>query len=318
MLRYLGKRLLYAVPTVLCVVFAVFLLLHLIPGDPAQVMLGVGASDREITALREKLGLDRPLTIQFARYVVGVFRGDLGDSFAYRKEVLQVVLERFPATIELTLAAMVLACGIGIPLGVEAALRRRSPFDLVCRMIALAGVSFPVFWLAILLMYLFAVTLHLLPLSGRGGPLYTWNGLRHILLPAIALSTIMLPSTMRLTRSSMLEALTQEYVRVARSKGLREMVVIYKHAFRNAILPVITNIGLQFGVLLGGAFLTEHVFAWPGIGQLTVNAIFRRDFPVVQGVILITALAFFLVNVCVDISYAYLDPRVRHEMVERG
>jgi peptide/nickel transport system permease protein len=318
MLRYLGKRLLYAVPTVLCVLFAVFLLLHLIPGDPAQVMLGVGASDRDIASLREKLGLDRPLTIQFARYAMGVLRGDLGDSFAYRKEVLQVVLERFPATIELTLAAMVLACGIGIPLGVEAALRRRSSFDLVCRIIALAGVSFPVFWLAILLMYFFAVMLQLLPLSGRGGALYTWNGLRHLLLPAIALSTIMLPSTMRLTRSSMLEVLTQEYIRVARAKGLRERVVIYKHAFRNAILPVITNIGLQFGMLLGGAFLTEHVFAWPGIGQLTVNAIFRRDFPVVQGVILITALAFFLVNVCVDISYAYLDPRVRHEMVERA
>ncbi len=318
MLRYLGTRLLYAIPTVLCVVFAVFLLLHLTPGDPAQVMLGVGASPQELAALRAKLGLDRPLVIQFARYAAGVLAGDLGDSFTYRKEVLRVVLERFPATLELTVAAMLLACGIGIPLGVESAVRRRSAFDLVCRVIALAGVSFPVFWLAIQLMYLFAVKLQLLPLSGRGGPLYTWNGVRHILLPAIALCTIMLPSTMRLTRSSVLEVLTQEYIRVARSKGLRESVVVYKHAFRNAILPVVTNIGLQFGMLLGGAFLTETVFAWPGIGQLTVNAIFRRDFPLVQGVILITALAFFVVNVCVDISYAYLDPRVRHEMLERA
>jgi peptide/nickel transport system permease protein len=316
--RYLGARLLYAIPTVLCVVFAVFLLLHLIPGDPAQVMLGVGAGEQDLAALREKLGLDRPLPVQFARYARGVLSGDLGDSFAYRKEVLQIILERFPATLELTLAAMLLACGIGIPLGVEAALRRNSSFDLLCRVIALTGVSFPVFWLAIQLMYLFAVQLQLLPLSGRGGPAYTWNGLRHLLLPACALSTIMLPSTMRLTRSSMLEVLGQEYVRVARSKGLRELVVIYKHAFRNAILPVITNIGLQFGMLLGGAFLTEHVFAWPGIGQLTVNAIFRRDFPLVQGVILITALAFFLVNLCVDVSYAYLDPRVRREMAERA
>jgi ABC-type dipeptide/oligopeptide/nickel transport system permease component len=279
-------------------------------------MLGVGAGEQELAALREKLGLDRPLLLQFARYAGGVLRGDLGDSFAYRKEVLQVVLERMPATLELALAAMLLACGVGIPLGVEAALRRHSWFDLLCRLLALAGVSFPVFWLAIQLMYVFAVTLRLLPLSGRGGPLYTWDGLSHLLLPALALSTIMLPSTMRLTRSSMLEVLPLEYVRVARSKGLRETVVIYKHAFRNAILPVITNIGLQFGMLLGGAFLTEHVFAWPGIGQLTVNAIFRRDFPLVQGVILITALAFFLVNACVDISYAYLDPRVRREMAE--
>jgi peptide/nickel transport system permease protein len=318
MLRYLGARLLYAIPTLTCVVFAVFLLLHLIPGDPAQVMLGVGATEQDLAALREKLGLDRPLVVQFARYTLGVLSGDLGDSFAYRKEVLRVILERLPATLELTFAAMLLACGIGIPLGVEAAIRRRSSFDLLCRVIALMGVSFPVFWLAIQLMYLFAVTLPLLPLSGRGGPVYTWSGVRHLVLPAIALSTIMLPSTMRLTRSSMLEVLGQEYVRVARSKGLRELAVIYKHAFRNAILPVVTNIGLQFGMLLGGAFLTEHVFAWPGIGQLTVNAIFRRDFPLVQGVILITALAFFLVNLGVDVSYAYLDPRVRREMAERA
>jgi peptide/nickel transport system permease protein len=318
MLRYLGARLLYAIPTVTCVVFAVFLLLHLIPGDPAQVMLGVGASEQDLAALREKLGLDRPLVVQFARYASGVLSGDLGDSFAYRKEVLRVIFERLPATLELTFAAMLLACGIGIPLGVEAAIRRRSSFDLLCRVIALVGVSFPVFWLAIQLMYLFAVTLPLLPLSGRGGPVYTWSGLRHLVLPAVALSTIMLPSTMRLTRSSMLEVLGQEYVRVARSKGLRELVVLYKHAFRNAILPVVTNIGLQFGMLLGGAFLTEHVFAWPGIGQLTIHAIFRRDFPLVQGVILVTALAFFLVNLGVDVSYAYLDPRVRREMAERA
>jgi ABC-type dipeptide/oligopeptide/nickel transport system permease component len=256
--------------------------------------------------------------VQFGRYVQGVARGDLGDSFSYRKEVLQVILERLPATLELAAAAMILACGLGIPLGIEAALRRQSWFDLFCRGLALAGVSFPVFWLAIQLMYLFAVILGLLPLSGRGGPFYTWSGITHLLLPAVALSTIMLPSTMRLTRSSMLEVMGQEYIRVARAKGLREIVVIYKHAFRNAIIPVVTNIGLQFGMLLGGAFLTEHVFAWPGIGQLTVNAILRRDFPLVQGVILVVALAFFLVNLCVDVSYAYLDPRVRREMTERA
>jgi peptide/nickel transport system permease protein len=316
MLRYVIKRSIYAVPTLLLIIFVVFMLLHMVPGDPAQVMLGVGASEGEISALREKLGLNKPIIVQFARYVAGVLRGDLGDSFAYRKEVIRVVSERFPATLELTFAAMLLACGIGIPLGVESSLRQHSSFDFVCRVIALIGVSFPVFWLAIQLMYLFAVILHLFPLSGRGGALYTWNGLSHIILPAVALSSIMLPSTMRLTRSSMLEVLTQEYITVARSKGLREVVVVYKHALKNAIIPVITNIGLQFGMLLGGAFLTEHVFAWPGIGQLTVNAIFRRDFPVVQGVILITALAFLVLNILVDISYAYFDPRVRHEMVK--
>ncbi len=316
MLRYVIKRAIYAVPTLLLIVFVVFLLLHLVPGDPAQVILGVGASESEIAALREKLGLNKPLIVQFGRYVTGVSRGDLGDSFAYRKGVSQIVLERFPATLELTFAAMLLACGIGIPLGVESSLRQHSSFDFVCRVIALVGVSFPVFWLAIQLMYFFSVILHLFPLSGRGGPLYTWNGLSHIILPAVALSSIMLPSTMRLTRSSMLEVLGQEYITVARSKGLREIVVVYKHALKNAIIPVITNIGLQFGMLLGGAFLTEHVFAWPGIGQLTVNAIFRRDFPLVQGVILITSLAFLVLNILVDISYAYFDPRVRHEMVK--
>ncbi len=318
MLRYIGKRLLYTIPTVLFVIFTVFLLLHLVPGDPAQVMLGVGASEEQIAALKEKLGLDKPLMIQFILYVTGVLKGDLGDSFAYQKEVLQVVIERFPATLELTLAAMILACGIGIPLGIEAAVRQDSLFDLLCRVIALTGVSFPVFWLAIQLMYLFAVKLHLFPLSGRGGPIYTLNGLSHIVLPAIALSSIMLPSTMRLTRSSMLEVFTQEYIMVARSKGLREIVVVYKHALKNAILPVITNVGLQFGVLLGGAFLTENVFAWPGVGRLTVNAIFRRDFPVVQGVILITAFAFLILNIIVDISYAFFDPKVQHEMVENA
>jgi peptide/nickel transport system permease protein len=318
MLRYMIKRFLYAFPTLLLIIFIVFLFLHMVPGDPAQVMLGVGASEADITALREKLGLNKPLIVQFARYVTGVLRGDLGDSFAYRKEVAQVVLERFPATLELTFAAMILACCLGIPLGVESSLRQHSSFDFLCRVIALVGVSFPVFWLAIQLMYLFAVILHLLPLSGRGGPVYTWSGLTHIILPAVALSSIMLPSTMRLTRSSMLEVLNQEYITVARSKGLREIVVVYKHALKNAIIPVITNIGLQFGMLLGGAFLTEHVFAWPGIGQLTVNAIFRRDFPVVQGVILVTALAFLILNILVDISYAYFDPRVRHEMVKNA
>lgn len=314
MIGYIGKRFIYTIPTVLLVIFTVFIFMHLVPGDPAQVMLGVGATDAEIAALREKLGLNQPLTVQFARYLLGVLKGDLGDSFAYQREVLQVVLERFPATLELTLAAVILACGIGIPLGIAAATKQNSVIDLVCRVIALMGVSFPVFWLAIQLMYIFAVMLHLFPLSGRGGSIYTLNGLSHIFLPAVALSSIMLPSTTRLTRSSMLEVLTQEYITVARSKGLREVVVVYKHALKNAIIPVITNIGLQFGMLLGGAFLTENVFAWPGIGQLTVNAIFRRDFPVVQGVILITAFAFIILNIIVDISYAFFDPRIRQEM----
>ena len=257
-------------------VFAVFLLLHLIPGDPAQVMLGVGASEQDLAALREKLGLDRPLVVQFARYASGVLSGDLGDSFAYRKEVLRVILERLPATLELTFAAMLLACGFGIPLGVEAAIRRRSSFDLLCRVIALTGVSFPVFWLAIQLMYLFAVTLPLLPLSGRGGPVYTWSGVQHLILPAVALSTIMLPSTMRLTRSSMLEVLGQEYVRVARSKGLRELVVIYKHAFRNTLLPIITLLAFLLPSMFGGSVIIESIFSIPGMGQLGFEAVLSR------------------------------------------
>jgi peptide/nickel transport system permease protein len=314
MLRYIASRILSALPTLLLVVFAVFAFMHMIPGDPAEVMLGVGATDAELAALREKLGLNQSIMTQFFRYLTGVLQGDLGVSFANNQEVSKLVLQRLPATLELTFFAVFLACLIGIPLGVSAAVKQHSLVDFGCQIMALMGVSFPIFWLAIQLMYLFAVLLNILPLTGRGGPFYTLDGLYHILLPAFTLSTAMLPSTMRLTRSSMLEVLSQEYIMVARAKGLRDFVVTYKHALKNAIIPVVTNIGLQFGMLLGGAFLTETVFAWPGIGQLTVNAIFRRDFPVVQGVILITAFAFIMLNIIVDISYAYLDPKIRNEM----
>ena len=331
--RYLGRRLLELIPVFFGVLLVVFIITRLTPGDPAVVMLGEKATPEAVAPRPEVLGLNEPLPVQFLRYLGRTVQGDLGRSIQSNERVLVELIARFPATIELTFAAMLIASGVGILTGVIAAARQNSWFDGVSMITALFGFSMPIFWLGIMLILLFASYLGWFPISGRldytidlarQTNLYfvdallarNWaaaaNVLRHLVLPAVTLSTVPLAIIARMTRSSLLEVLRQDYVRTARAKGLTEGGVIARHALRNAFIPVITVIGLNVGSLLGGAILTETIFAWPGIGRLVVDAIFARDYPLVQGAVLVIALLFVLVNLLVDLSYAYLDPRIRY------
>jgi peptide/nickel transport system permease protein len=334
MLSYIIKRFLGVIPVLLCVSMLVFGFLRLIPGDPALIMLGERATPENIARVREQLGLNKPLPEQYLIFLGNALRGDLGRSILRQEPVAQEILHRFPATIELALAALLFAVVVGIPAGVISAVRRGSWFDASSMLVALTGVSMPIFWLGLMLIYLFAVVLHLLPTGGRldagtkfvpitnlvlVDSLLRWNipvffqGLRHLLLPALALGTIPMAIIARMTRSSMLEVLGQDYVRTAHAKGLAARTVVVRHALRNAWLPIITVVGLQVGILLSGAILTETVFSWPGIGRWLVDAIYARDYPIVQGVTLVIALIFVVVNLSVDILYALVDPRIRFE-----
>jgi ABC-type dipeptide/oligopeptide/nickel transport system permease component len=348
---YVVRRLLGLVPVLVGVTLLIFAITRVIPGDPAVAMLGQRSSPELRERLRNDLGLDRPLWLnleavresgravdifdsQYFGYMAGLLRGDLGRSIYSRIPVAESLAVRFPATVELTLFAMLFAVVIGIPAGVWAALRRGTAADTAVMTIALSGVSFPVFWLAIILIYVFAVNLQWLPPSHRLSPTLAFqpitgfyvldallkghwatvvDALRHLVLPAIALGTIPLAIVVRMTRSSMLEVLGQDYVRTARSKGLVERVVVRKHALRNALLPVVTVIGLSFGTLLSGAILTETVFSWPGIGRWVYNAIASRDYPIIQGGVLFVAFIFVIVNLLVDLSYGLIDPRIQYE-----
>ena len=350
MTSYATRRILGLIPVLIGVTLLIFAITRVIPGDPAVAMLGQRSSPELRAQLRGDLGLDQPVWLNFAAvsegegvgalfnsqyfdYMGDLFRGDLGRSIFSRIPVAESLTRRFPATFELTLAAMLFALIVGIPAGVWAALNRGKLADTAVMTFALSGVSFPVFWLAIILIYVFAVELGWLPPSGRLSStsdldpitgLYVidsilrlngealWDTLRHLVLPAIALGTIPLAIVVRMTRSSMLEVLNQDYVRTARSKGLRERLVVNKHAFRNALLPVVTVIGLSFGSLLSGAILTETVFSWPGIGRWVYDAISARDYPIIQGGIIFVALIFMLVNLLVDLSYAFIDPRIQY------
>jgi peptide/nickel transport system permease protein len=333
MTRYVGRRLLELVPVFFGVLLVVFVIAHLTPADPVLVLLGEHASPTAVDRLRAELRLDDPLPVQFLRYLGGVLRGDLGRSIQHSEQVRVELAQRFPATIELTTAAMLIASTIGILTGIVAAARQNSWFDGVSMFVALFGFSMPIFWLGIMLILLFAWYLGWVPISGRLD--YTieltritnfylldalltrnWaafaNALHHLILPAVTLSTVPLAIIARMTRSSLLEVLRQDYVRTARAKGLAERVVVARHALKNAFIPVVTVIGLNVGGLLSGAILTETIFAWPGVGRMVVDAIFARDYPVVQGTVLVIALLFVLVNLLVDLSYAYLDPRIRY------
>ncbi|MBI3974980.1 MAG: ABC transporter permease [Armatimonadetes bacterium] len=331
--RYLGRRLLELIPVFFGVLLVVFAISHLTPGDPALVMLGERATPEAIERLREELGLKQPLYIQFLRYMGRAVRGDLGHSIQSDERVIVELGQRFPATIELTLAAMLIASGLGILTGIIAAARQNSWFDGASMVTALFGFSMPIFWLGIMMILLFASYLDWFPISGRldytidlarrtnlyvldgllsGNWAAVGNALRHLVLPAVTLSTVPLAIIARMTRSSLLEVLRQDYVRTARAKGLAETRVLARHALRNAFIPVITVIGLNVGSLLGGAILTETIFAWPGAGRLVVDAIFARDYPLVQGAVLMIAVLFVVVNLLVDLSYAYLDPRIRY------
>ncbi len=284
----------------------VFALVHL-SGDPVLLMVPTEAPPDVVASMRHTLGFDRPLWEQFARYLASVARGDLGVSLRINRPVAGLILERLPATIELTLAALVLATVTAIPAGIVAAVRRGTVVDQAAMVAAVAGQAMPIFWLALLLIALFGVQLRWLPVYGQGG-------LAHLVLPAVSLSTIIVGRLARLVRASMLEVLGQDYVRTARAKGLGEGRVLALHALRNASIPIVTLLGLQFAQLLGGAVVTETIFAWPGVGRLVVEAIFNRDFPIVQGVVLVVSLIFVAVSLLIDVAYAVLDPRVRTEL----
>ncbi|ADU51900.1 binding-protein-dependent transport systems inner membrane component [Thermaerobacter marianensis DSM 12885] len=305
MKRYIIKRLFAAVITLLGVTFAVFLTVRLIPGDPAVVIAGPMASAQEVERIRTQLGLDRPFLEQYGTYLSRLVRGDLGVSARTQQPVLREILARLPYTLELALVSGALATVTGVAAGVIAATRRYTLFDYLASFGTLLGVSMPVYWLGLLLIVLFAVRLQWLPAAGA-------EGLGSIVLPALTLTAYTVALVARMTRATMFEVLEQDYVRTAWAKGLPRRRIIYRHALRNALVPIITVVALQFGALLGGAVLTESVFAWPGIGLLLVDSIFARDFPMVQGIVLVYSTMIILLNLGVDLLYAYIDPRIRY------
>jgi len=291
----------------LVVVFGVSLITFLLTfasGDPAALMLPADASVEEVETLRQAMGLNDPLLVQYLRFISGAIRGDFGYSMHHQEPALKLVAERLPATIQLSLAGMGIALCVGLPLGILAATRHHSLVDLIAILAALFGQSMPSFWLGIMLILIFAVRLHALPSFGRGG----WQ---HLVLPAVALATRLMASVTRVTRSSMLEVLGEDYIWTARAKGLRERVVLLRHALRNALIPVVTIIALQFGGLMGGTVIIETVFTWPGVGFLAVRAIYTRDYPLVQASVFVLALSFVFVNLFADLVYGVIDPRIR-------
>lgn len=306
MIRYIGLRLLLAIPALWLILTMVFLLAHIVPGDPAAQMLGEGARAEDILALRHTLGLDQPIGVQYEKYFVGVLHGNLGESFHFQEPVTTVILDHYPATLELAFVALIVCAAISIPAGILAAAKRASGADHAVGIFTLFGLSLPNFALGPLLMLFFSVRLGWLPVSGRGG-------VASFVLPAITLGAALAAILTRMVRASVMEELASDYVRTARAKGLSESAVLWRHAFRNALIPTLTIIGLQFGALLAGAIITETIFSWPGIGRLTVQAIEARDFPLLQGCILLIAVTYVVVNLATDFVYALVDPRVRLE-----
>ncbi|RKF18575.1 ABC transporter permease subunit [Alginatibacterium sediminis] len=334
MFQFIFKKLLLVVPTFIGITLLTFTLIRMIPGDPIEIMAGErGVSPERHAQLRSELGLDQPILVQYFDYVQGIFQGDLGVSLITKTPVIEEFLSLFPATVELAFCAAMFAIIIGLPAGIIAAVKRGSVFDHSVMTISLTGYSMPIFWWALLLMLVFSVNLDLTPVSGRMDVTY-WidevtgfmlidtllsgeegafkSAVHHLVLPSIVLGTIPMAVIARMTRSSMLEVLGEDYIRTARSKGMVPMRVIVVHALRNALIPVITVIGLQVGILLSGAILTETIFAWPGIGKWLIESIGRRDYPVVQGGILIVATMIIMVNLFVDIMYGVVNPRIRH------
>jgi ABC-type dipeptide/oligopeptide/nickel transport system permease component len=305
-LRFLVRRLALTIPVLLGVATLVFSLIHLVPGDPALAMLGEGAAPDDVTELRGRLGLDRPLIEQYASFLRGAAAGDLGVSFRTGQPVTGMIVERVPATIELALAAMAVAIAVALPLGIVAAVRRGTPADHAAMTVALAGISIPNFWLGPMLAIVFAVELGWLPVSGRGG----WENL---VLPAVSLGAALAAILARMTRATLLEELRELYVRAARARGVSRRGAILRHALRNSLIPLVTIIGLQFGAVLTGAVITETIFAWPGVGRLLIQSIGFRDYPMVQGCILLIAVTYVGVNLATDVLYGVLDPRIRYE-----
>ncbi|MDQ7859670.1 MAG: ABC transporter permease [Armatimonadota bacterium] len=305
MSHYVLRRVGLALPTLFGVTLVIFLMVRLIPGDPARIIAGVQASDEEVTRIRRELGVDRPIAVQYARFLSRLLQGDLGLSAVTRAPVLEEIGLRLRPTGLLAFSSTVVATAVGLAAGVVSATRQYSILDYLVMTVALCGVSIPVFWLGIMLMLVFSVYLHWLPAGGYGGA-------AHFVLPTLTLAAFSIAIIARMTRSSLLETFNQDYVRTARAKGVRRPAVILRHALKNALIPIITVVGLQFGALLGGAILTETTFAWPGMGRLLVNAITARDYPVIQGVVLTFAVVFTVVNLAVDLLYAYVDPRIHY------
>ncbi len=306
MIQYTVRRLVLAVPTLFGVTLLVFGILRMLPGDPAQAMAGVHATEEYVARLRRQLGLDQPVYVQYGRFMAGLLRGDLGTSIRTGLPVWEEVWSRLIPTLELTLVSLTLATLLGIGVGVVSAVKPYSIFDYVSMSAALVGLSAPVFWLGLMLMLLFSVKLGWLPAAGRGG-------LANLVLPSVTLAASSVALIARFTRSTMLEVMRQDYVNTARAKGLPERRVILLHALRNALIPIVTVIGLRFGALLAGAVLTETVFAWPGVGRLMVEAISARDYPVVQGGVLVLALAVVFLNLVVDLLYGLVNPRIQYD-----
>jgi ABC-type dipeptide/oligopeptide/nickel transport system permease component len=313
MTAYIVRRLLLMLPVALLVTVIVFTLIHLTPGDPAIAYLGEEATPQAVAALRHELGLDQPLPVQYVIYLGNVLHGNLGNSIKSHEPVSQAIFERLPATFELGMAALLFALAVALPAGVISALRHGTGTGLAASIVPLVGVSLPNFFLALVLILVFGLYLRIFPPGGfislTEDP---GDNLRHLILPAISLGTVIAAINLRLMRSSLIEVLGQDYVRTARAKGLAERLVTVRHALRNALIPVVTVIGIQVGLLLEGAFVTETIFAWPGIGRLAVEGIFMRDYPIVQGVVLVAACVFMLASLLVDVLYVYLDPRISY------
>lgn len=306
MLRYLTRRLLLTIPVLFGVATLVFALIHLVPGDPAQSMLGDSASPQEVQRLRENLGLNDPLLVQYKKFLTGIARGNLGTSLRYGTPVTQEIRSRLMRTLQLALAAMAVAMAFAIPLGIIAAVYRGTGIDHAAMTLALLGISMPNFWLGPLLAILFAVVLGWLPVAGTGT---IW----HLVLPAITLGAALSAILARMTRASVLEELHELYVLAARARGVSRVRAVLRHAFRNSLIPIVTIIGLQFGAVLTGTIITETIFAWPGVGRLLIQAINFRDYPLVQGCILFISLTYVMMNLITDLTYGWLDPRIRFE-----
>ncbi|MCR2045113.1 ABC transporter permease [Anaerosalibacter massiliensis] len=312
MLKYTLKRLLQLIPTLLIVVLIIFVITRVVPGNPAAVMLGPQASVQDVEKLEEELGLNNSIWTQMLDYLKGLLKGDLGKSYYYNEPVIDIISERFPNTLLLSVFSMFLSLLIGIPAGVISATKQYSKFDYITMVLALIGISMPVFWLGLMLVLIFSVKLGWLPSVGIGEAGFI-DGLKHIILPGLSLAIISAGVFARFTRSSMLDIIKEDYIKTARAKGLREKIVIWKHAFKNALPPIITIIGIQFSSLLSGAILTETIFSWPGMGKLIVDSIEKRDYSLVQGGVLFVAFVYVVINLIVDISYALLNPKVRAE-----
>jgi len=334
MTQYIMRRLVSLIPVLIGVSIVVFALIRMIPGDPVVVMLGDRARPEQIERVREEMGFNRPIAVQYLEWMGRVVRGDLGTSIINRTPVMTELRQRLAATLEMVLVGLLIGVAVGVSIGIISALKRNSWIDLLASLFALVGVSMPIYWLALILIYALAVNMQVFPPSARidatldvtrrtgfmlidtllmGEPKLFLNALWHMILPASVLSTVVMPILARLTRASMLEVMRQDYVRTAEAKGLRRQTVVVRHALKNALLPIVTVIGLQLGGLLGGALLTETIFSWPGMGLWTYRAILSRDYPIVQGAVLVSATIYVVVNLLVDVSYAYLDPRIRYQ-----